>query len=147
MRTWPVIGLVPALALAALSAASSAETPSSAYRIIVNPNNAVTSVDRRFLEDAFLKKIKSWPDGETIHPVDLAANSPVRQRWNDDVLRRPMAALRAYWQQRIFSGRELPPPEQDSDAAVIKYVMRYEGGIGYVSATAPQGGAKTVALR
>lgn len=149
MRLPAGIGLGSALALALLSAASLAQAPPGrpGYRLIVNANNPVTSLDRRFVEDAFLKKIKSWPDGETLRPVDLPLRSEIRERFSDEVLRRPLAALQAYWQQRIFSGRDVPPPAVDADADVVKYVGRFEGGIGYVSASAPLAGTKAVPLR
>ena len=63
------------------------------------------------------------------------------------MLRRPLAAVRAYWQQRIFSGRDVPPPELDTDQQVIDYVMRYAGAIGYVSGTTPLDGPRVVTIR
>jgi hypothetical protein len=50
--------------------------------------------------------------------------------------------VRSYWQQRIFSGRDVPPPELDSDDAVIGFVSKYAGAVGYVS-----GAAKLVGVR
>ena len=47
-----------------------------------------------------------------------------------------MAATRNYWQQMVFSGRELPPPELDSDEDVVRFVLKYPGAIGYVSEAA-----------
>ena len=64
------------------------QRPPPVYRIIVNPSNPATSVDRSFLEDAFLKKITTWPGGDVIHPVDLAPDSPVRRKFTRDVLNR-----------------------------------------------------------
>jgi hypothetical protein len=99
------------------------------------------------VEDVFLKKVKAWPDGEAIRPVDLAPGSTVRQRFSEQVLQRPVAAVRAYWQQCIFSGRNVPPPELDSDDEVIAYVLKSSRAIGYVSAHAELRGAKVVTLR
>ena len=82
-----------------------------------------------------------------IRPVDLEPDSPVRRRFTEEVLRRPLAAVRAYWQQRIFSGRDVPPPELDSDQQVIDYVMKYAGAIGYVSGAAALNGPKPVTIR
>lgn len=121
--------------------------PPPAFRLIVHPNSPVTSLDRRFVEDAFLKKVKTWPTGEVIRPVDLEPESDTRRRFTEEVLRRPLAAVRAYWQQRIFSGRDVPPPELDSDQQVIDYVMKYPGAIGYVSGAAALNGPKPVAIR
>jgi hypothetical protein len=55
--------------------------------------------------------------------------------------------VRAYWQQRIFSGRDVPPPELDSDQQVVDYVMKYPGAIGYVSGAADLKGARAVQIR
>ena len=49
------------------------------------------------------------------------------------MLKRSVAAVRSYWQQRIFSGRDVPPPEVDTENQVIKYVAGDPGALGYVS--------------
>ena len=122
-------------------------SPPPPFRIVAHPGNSATALDRRFLEDAFLKKIKAWPSGEIIRPVDLEPGSEVRRRFTDQVLRRPLAAVRAYWQQRIFSGRDVPPPELNSDEEVIKYVHKHAGAIGYVSGAAPVDGLRVIAVQ
>jgi hypothetical protein len=151
MRVSLLIAFVSALTLAALSAAPLAQTspppPPPAYLVVVHPSSGASSLERRFLEDVFLKKIRSWPGGEPIRPVDLAPSSLVRRRFSEEVLRRPVAAVRAYWQQRIFSGRDLPPPEMDNDADVIKYVLKHPGAVAYVSGTTPLAGVKVVSVR
>jgi hypothetical protein len=63
------------------------------------------------------------------------------------MLGRPVAAVRSYWQQQIFSGRGIPPPELDGDQAVVKFVLQNEGAIGYVSGNAELGAAKVLAVR
>jgi hypothetical protein len=130
----------------AASTASPGKTPPP-YRVVVHPSNPVTTLDRRFLEDAFLKKVKLWPGGESIRPVDLEPNSEVRRRFTQEVLRRPLAAVRAYWQQRIFSGRDLPPPELENDEAVAGYVRRHAGAVGYLSGTASLEGLKVISIQ
>jgi hypothetical protein len=149
-RRWSV--LVCLLATAGVAAVSSvvsgAAPPADApiYRLVVNVDNPVTSLDRRFVQDAFLKKVRTWPDGEVIRPVDLKGNSPVRERFSLDILRRPLAAIQAYWQQQIFSGRDVPPLAVATDAEVMRYLARYKGAIGYVSGPAPLAGAKAVTI-
>jgi hypothetical protein len=56
-------------------------------------------------------------------------------------------AVKSYWQQVIFSGRGVPPPELESDEAVIRYVLRFPGAVGYVSGTADVRGVKVLAVR
>jgi ABC-type phosphate transport system substrate-binding protein len=125
-----------------------ANPPTPEYQIVVHPEGpAALALDARFIADVFLRKVKTWPNGESIRPVDLEPGSPVRRRFTEAVLRRPVVAVRAYWQQRIFSGRDVPPPELATDAAVVQYVARHVGAIGYVSASAASDGARAVAVR
>src|SRR6185369_16960991 len=94
--------------------------------------------------DAFLKSATHWSDGEAIRAVDQKPSSPTRTSFSSGVLRRSIAAVRSYWQQRIFSGRDVPPPELDSDEAVVTYVLEHRGAVGYVSGAAKVRGAKVV---
>jgi hypothetical protein len=118
-----------------------------AYRVIVNPGNPQDGLDRKFLADGFLKKAVEWPDGTAIAPADLPGDSPVRRRFSEEVLGRSVAAVKSYWQQLIFSGRAVPPPELDADEEVIKFVVKRRGGVGYVSMGADVTGVKVVGLR
>src|SRR5438552_2231277 len=105
---------IVAVVLLAVVAAARAEAPAP-YRIVVNARNTTASVDREFVENAFLKKTTTWSGGEAVRPVDLAPGSQVRSRFSEEILERSVAAVKSYWQQMIFSGRGVPPPELDSD--------------------------------
>jgi len=135
------------LFVTALSGVVSGEQPPPAYEIIVNASNSTGSVDRDFLAGAFLKKTTEWPSGEVIRPVDLPPDSPVRRRFSEEVLHRSISEVKGYWQQRIFSGRDVPPPELDSDDEVVGYVLRHPGAVGYVSGGAALNGTKVLTVR
>jgi ABC-type phosphate transport system substrate-binding protein len=117
--------------------ALAAEAHVPEFRVIVNRANPQSSASRDFLADAFLKRVTHWEGGETIHPVDQRPSASVRKSFSESVLKRSVAAVRSFWQQRIFSGRDVPPPELESDEAVLAYVAEHPGALGYVS-----GGAK-----
>jgi ABC-type phosphate transport system substrate-binding protein len=116
------------------------------FRVIVNRDNREKSVAREFLADAFLKRATRWGDGQTIQPVDQKPDTEARRRFSKIVLRKSVAAVRNYWQQRIFSGRGVPPPELDSDAAVVDYVRKHRGSVGYVTGTAKIDGVDEIAV-
>ena len=141
-----LLAIATFLALMALVATVSGESH-TAYVVIVHPNNGVTSLERQFLADAFLKKATSWPSGNVIRPVDLAPGSSARRQFSEEVLHRSIAEVKGYWQQRIFSGRDVPPPEFDTDEDVVAYVLRHDGAVGYVSNGAALRGTKTVVVR
>ncbi|HEY6458923.1 MAG TPA: hypothetical protein VIY73_02200 [Polyangiaceae bacterium] len=141
---------VAVLALLAVCPVAHAQRPAAtgaAYVVIVHPGVGAQSLDRKFLEDVFLKRITSWSDGQVIHPADLAPDSAVRRAFTRDVLNRSVEAVKGYWQQRIFSGRDVPPPEFPHDDDVVQYVEHHEGGIGYVSGGAHVGGCRVVGVQ
>ncbi len=124
-----------------------AETQSDGFMVIVNPQNPLSAARHEFLSQIFLKNISHWENGEIARPVDLSPGSPVRRAFSSNVIGRSVEAVRHYWQQRIFSGRDVPPAEFDSEDAVLHYVARYRGAVGYVSPTAKLAGLKTLAVR
>jgi ABC-type phosphate transport system substrate-binding protein len=147
MRSIPAIVIwTLVLLLTGMSVTALADAP-PAFVVIVNPSNPATTLDQTFVADAFLKKIAQWPNDQAIRPADLLSSSPVRRSFTEGILRRSIEAVKGYWQQRIFSGRDVPPPEFESDDDVVRYVLKYGGGIGYVSPTASLNGAKIVSVR
>jgi hypothetical protein len=140
-----LFGMAAALAVAGVGVAVAAAP--AGFRVVAHAQNPLASVEREFLADAFLKKAIRWPSGDTIQPVDLRGDAPVRERFTEDVLRRSVAAVRSYWQQRIFTGRGVPPPELESDAAVIQYVQAHPGAVGYVSERADVRAVKIIAVQ
>lgn len=114
------------------------------YQAIVHAANPVSSLTRDQLSRFFLKKTTAWEDGRTVVPADLVEESPVRASFSMDVHRRSVAAIKSYWQQRIFSGSDVPPPEFATDSEVVAYVRARPGAIAYVSAGAELAGVKAV---
>lgn len=114
---------------------SAAPEPVPQFQLIVHPTNHLASIGAELVSQAFFKRATRWNSGEAIRPVDLRPDSRVRRVFSDVVLKRSVSAVRSYWQQRIFSGRELPPPELDTDEAVAHFVARSPGAIGYISAS------------
>ncbi len=117
------------------------------FHVIVNPDNVTGSVDRKFLAEAFLKKVTRWPNDELIRPVDQTSSAPARQAFSETVLGRSVAAVKNYWQQMVFSGGGVPPPELDNEGDVVKYVLKHRDAVGYVSASIGLQGAKILTVR
>jgi ABC-type phosphate transport system substrate-binding protein len=126
------IGRLIAVLLAATSAI--AENSPPAFVVIVNPARRASNIDGKFVADAFLRRATRWPDDTAIQPVDLGPEAPARARFSQTILSRSVSSVRSYWQQRIFSGQGLPPPELPDEDAVVSYVATHPGAIGYVSA-------------
>lgn len=136
------VGTVLALLLLGpLGRAPPADAHAAAFRVIVHPKNPLRDLDRAELARIFLKKVTRWPDDTPASPVDLRADAEARREFSESVLGRSIGAVRSYWQQAIFTGRDTPPPELDSDEAVVRFVLAHRGAVGYVSPRAELRGA------
>jgi ABC-type phosphate transport system substrate-binding protein len=141
-----IVRLLPVIAIV-LAWSGRSIAMDDGFKIIVNANNPATTIEREFLRDAFLKKTEEWPNGETIHPVDLASRFPAHDRFSRDVLHKSPSQLKSYWNQQIFSGKGVPPPEADTVAAAVAFVVANPGAVGYVPMDADVGAAKVVRVR
>jgi ABC-type phosphate transport system substrate-binding protein len=79
--------------------------------------------------------------------VDQGKASSVRAAFSKAVLGRPVSAVESYWQQQIFSGKDVPPAAKGSDDEVVTFVKANPGAIGYVSAGASTAGVKVVDVK
>lgn len=138
--------LLSAVRVVADSRVARAE-PEPVLRVIVHASNPQGSASREFVADAFLKKATRWPHGDVIQAVDLRAGNTVRRRFCESILKRSVGAVRSYWQQRIFSGRDVPPPELESEESVVGYVAKYPGAVGYVTSATKLTGVKELTVK
>jgi ABC-type phosphate transport system substrate-binding protein len=106
------------------------------FLVVVNEQNAVATLPRTTVSRYFLKKVSRWDSGAVALPVDLPPDSPIRDAFSRRVLSKSVSSIRAYWQQQIFSGRDVPPPEKPNDAAVLEFVQSNPTAIAYVSSAA-----------
>jgi len=117
------------------------------YKVIVNNANGKSSLAKKDLAQLFMKKTAQWSDGTPVVAVDQTEKSAVRERFTLEVHGKSVSAVKSYWQQQIFSGRDVPPVEKSSDAQVIAFVKQNAGAIGYVADTADTSGVKVVAVQ
>jgi ABC-type phosphate transport system substrate-binding protein len=117
-----------------------------AYRVIVNPNNPIVTINKSLLSKMLLKTQTAWSNGNRILPVDQRTSSKVRDVVSRSVHGRSASVIKNWWNQQIFAGKGVPPPELASDAKVIAYVISNPGAIGYVSTDANVSDVKVVAV-
>jgi ABC-type phosphate transport system substrate-binding protein len=127
--------------------ADPAPTPAQDFAVIVNVANPVSTLSKDEVAKLFLKKTIAWKSGASASPVELPATAKVRESFAREVLNKSVAQVRSYWQQQIFSGRDVPPPEKPTEDDVLAFVRANPNAIGYVSRTANMGrGVKVVSL-
>ena len=126
---------------AAFSFGAPATQAQDGYRVIVNVANPVEALSKSEAARLFLTKT-TWDNGDPVFPVDLSANSPVREDFSRDVLGLSPTAAAAQW-KRIAGDA---PPAMGTDREVLAFVRLKRGAIGYVSAAANIQGVKVVAV-
>ncbi len=136
------------LSFVLLAASPPALADGIGFQVIVHPANSAQSITRRQLSDMFLKKLTHWPDGSAAEPVEPPERSRTRAYFLSDVMNgRSALALKAFWQKRVFAGRDVPPIEKASDEEVVSFVRATPGAIGYVGQTIPVAGVKVLQLK
>jgi ABC-type phosphate transport system substrate-binding protein len=134
------------LVAALLTFAAASGVQAQEFVVIVNPANPVSALTRDEVSKLFLKRTTSWSAGGQVAVVDLAKSSKVREAFSQAVHKRAASAVDSYWQQQVFSGKDVPPPEKGTDADVIAFVKSNPGAIGYVAAASADG-VKVVSLK
>ena len=134
-------GLTAAGLLLAAASAAAAD-----FKIVVNERNPNASLSRTEVSDLLLKKQTHWSDGSSVVPVDQPRTSAARAAICLQIHRRSPEAVKNYWRQQIFSGRDLPPIEKASDDQVVAFVRANPGAIGYVSESAVTAGVRVVVV-
>ncbi|PYQ21081.1 MAG: hypothetical protein DMF81_16570 [Acidobacteria bacterium] len=122
--------------LALLGWAVAASGEERVYKVVVNATNPVSEIKREQLATLFLNRSSRWSHGPAAAPVDQSLNSPVRTAFCKEVLRLSISGVQSYWQNRIRTDREIPPPVKSSDDEVIAHAEKNKGAVGYVSAAA-----------
>ncbi len=117
------------------------------YKVIVNSANPAAELSTDAVSKIFLKTVSKFPEGGAATPVEPAKASPARAAFAKTVLGRTVQNLDTYWQQQIFSGKDVPPANKASDDDVIAFVKSNPGAIGYVSGSAAVAGVKVVTVK
>lgn len=119
---------------------------SDGWKVIVHPSNPTTTITKGKLSKLLLKTTTTWDNGNKVMPVDQKVTSGTRDAVSRAVHGRSARVIKNWWNQQIFAGKGVPPPELASDAKVIAFVLSNPGAIGYVDGAAATGDAKVIVV-
>ncbi|MCH4296683.1 phosphate ABC transporter substrate-binding protein [Shewanella sp. 3B26] len=126
------------LGLLALAPAAMAEVA-----VVVHPSNAI-SMDNGDISRIYLGKLKTFPGGGPVVPLDLKEGSATRSAFVDKVLGKSESQLKAYWSKLVFSGQGQPPKTVE-DAEMLSLVAANPNMIGFVDAANVNDSVKVIA--
>ena len=130
----------------ALLCGSSRTVAAQEFKLVAHASLAVDAIDAPTAQKVFLKQVAKV-GGAAVTPVDQAPAAAVREAFSKTVVGRPVGAVQQYWQQKIFSGGDVPPATKASDKDVVEFVKATPGAIGYVSASAATDGVQVLSLK
>jgi hypothetical protein len=111
--------------------ATSAQADESQIAVIASNHDSLPAISDNMLREIYLKKIFINSDGRPYIPVNLPPVHRLRDAFIFAVLHMNTLQLQAYWDRRYFQGVS-PPYVLGSQTAVVKFVARTPGAIGYV---------------
>jgi hypothetical protein len=103
--------------------------------VVANVDVPAERLDEEEVRRVFLLRRRFWSNGSRVHPVNLPATAPVREQFSRSILGRSPRDLADYFNDLYFHGTP-PPPVLESERAVLLYVERTRGAVGYVSLAA-----------
>jgi ABC-type phosphate transport system substrate-binding protein len=116
-----------------------------AQLVIANPSVKASDVSKTELRDVFTGASASL-GGSHVVPA-LQKQGAAHEAFLAEYVGKSDAALSATWRSLVFSGQASMPKSVDSDAAMVDYVAKTPGAIGYIAKTSPHEGVKVLAVR
>lgn len=113
---------------------------------IVNPQGADASLSADDLKAVLLGNKTKWEGGGLVKLAVLTAGAAHDKVMKDHV-QRSADQFDKYWKKLVFSGKGVMPAQAADEAAMIDYVSKTPGALGYVSAGAVTDKVKVLALK
>ena len=130
--------------LALLMAFASLDASAASFKVVVNNAVHVDSLSKKEISDLFMKRTAKWSNGTPVIAVDQSDRNGVRDEFSKAIHGKPTAAVKSYWQQQIFSGRDVPPVEKSSDSEVLALVRSNPGAVGYIDGAGDTTGVRVI---
>jgi hypothetical protein len=134
------------LTIAAVLAGTAALPAAEDLKVIGNPSIAESSISADELKGVFLMTKTSLHDGTHVEPV-LLKGGAAHASFLREYLGKTDSALETYYRSLVFTGKASMPKILASDAEVEAYVAKTKGAVGYVSASSPGAGVKTLEVK
>lgn len=115
-----------ALILAIFSTIAHAE-----YVVIVNKANTVT-ISKDEVERLYMARTNAFSDGALAIPLNHEESSPIRVKFESEIIGRSEAQMKAYWARLLFTGKATPIKQMANDAEMMELVAKNPSTIGYV---------------
>jgi len=112
--------------------------------VVVNAQNPTGSMTKDQVSNIFLGKAKNFPGGGGAIPVNLPDTSDARKNFDEKVIGRSSAQVKAYWAKMSFTGKGEPPKERLNFDDMKKALKSDSSLVGYLDKSAVDSKLKVV---
>lgn len=127
-----ILSMTSAMLMANLTIAKGSQATIAV--VVASKQNIVDlKLSSKNLNLIYWRKQLLWPKELRIQPVNLRPQHPMRMQFSETVLGSTPKAQINYWNGQYFNGI-LPPHSVNSEEAVLRYVAKTKGAIGYINA-------------
>lgn len=119
----------------------------AAYKVIVNPANKQITITAHDLQAIYLARKQAWDSGDTITVVALPDDSAAMSAFLKAVVEKSVPQYQAYWREKLFSGKAVPPRTFKTTDEVVAFVVANPGAVAVVEAAADVKGMTAVTVQ
>ncbi len=113
--------------------------------VIVNPEAKVDALSEGEVKRIYLSKLKTFPNGGEIVPIDQAKASKIYEAFYTTVVKKSISQISAYWARAVFTGAGMPPKQSEGGSAGVKKLVADNPNlIGYIEKEAVDSSVKVV---
>lgn len=102
--------------------------------VIVNPSNN-SELSKSAISKIYLGKTKTFPNGDKVLALNLKSSNNVRSNFQQEILGKSTAQVKAYWSKLIFTGKGKPLKELATEEDVLAMVASTPNAIGYIDSS------------
>ncbi len=113
---------------------------------VVNAQSAEGSLSADDIKSVLLGNKIKWDGGGVIKLAILTAG-PVHEQVMQERVQRSADQFDKYWKKLVFTGKGVMPQQAADDAAVIDYVSKTPGALGYVAAASVTAQVKVLTIK
>jgi ABC-type phosphate transport system substrate-binding protein len=101
--------------------------------IVTSSNNSSLNLSRTEIEDLFLGRKNTFPNGQKVEIIVKSESVPDHKIFTEQFLLKSMSAFKSQWARLIFTGRASPLTVVNTDEQVKKEIIENANSLGYIS--------------
>ena len=114
--------------------------------VIINTKNPAVGLTALEVKQLYLKNNTHWGNGKKVRPSAFNYEADLATQFYKQVLSMTPTEVERHWIELQYGKALKPPVQLDDDEAMIKFVSKFKGAVGFVDAASAAGNPKVKVL-